>query len=282
MKTSILTVLTSLMLSVPLSAQTLSPTDCEMISKYNDLNAGGFVEHLLDYALQAELCILPEVEFGCRGNLKRRVSAIQVGDTERGEVTVPYFQSIFDQVAENTLNKLEVASGIDVKFRKSEYTKGDSIIFFTYIDQSSLLKKGESYFEDVINGTIVFPSGSLSIIFSDFLKNDKIPCQTGSSIRETGEISSSVIWIKTNIAPTVIQKCVTEELLEAFGLSEGIQTDSIFDNAFGREESGNLISNFDLMMIHILYSIELTLGMEEIEMRHAVEENIRRSCVTTK
>ena len=73
-------------------------------------------------------------------------------------------------------------------------------------------------------------------------------------------------------------QCIAEEIFNSFGLSEGVEVGSIFDYRFSHKEGDTSLSEFDLLLLSVLYNDELLPNFSVVQTKQTVEALVAESC----
>ncbi|MBO9434107.1 DUF2927 domain-containing protein [Ruegeria sp. R13_0] len=259
------------------AVELLSPRECEIIDNYQKSEDMTFADRFSMMVHQREFCFS---EGGvCSAKLHKRTEDYFL--VVRGEKRFPSTEIAF--VAEDallkTLEEISSVTGVRAIFEKPK--NADNFIFLVFVDKDFASRR----FQEHLNAWIAPPSvaanseekGQLEALFREFLKTDQ-SCVAINHLTTHGRIERAQIWIRTDIDEVTMRRCISEEFYNTFGISEGVEVGSIFDYEFSHSQGDVELSDFDLLLLKILYRDEFGVGTLIEETKSSVEELIGSSC----
>ncbi len=259
------------------AVELLSPHECEIIDNYQKSEDMTFADRFSMMVHQREFCF-SEGEV-CRAKLHKRTEDYFL--VVAGEKRFPSTEIAF--VAEDallkTLEKIRSVTGVRAIFEKPK--NADNFIFLVFVDKDFASRR----FQEHLDAWIAPPSVAanseekhqLETFFKEFLKTDQ-SCVAINHLKSHGRIERAQVWIRTDIDEVTMRRCISEEFYNTFGISEGVEVGSIFDYEFSHSQGDVELSDFDLLLLKILYRDEFGVGTLIEETKSSVEELIDSSC----
>lgn len=154
---------------------------------------------------------------------------------------------------------IEVATGIALKVERT--LEASNFISLVYVNEDEYRSDPESYIKARISRASWPLRENSRRAFERFLV-DKVECFALSPRFNDGRIRFAQIWIKIDIAPENMSRCVAEEFFNAFGFGdgEGLGHDTIFSWPLSWHENGKLrlgYSPLHLAFLRRLYRPDL-------------------------
>lgn len=180
----------------------------------------------------------------------------------------------------NTLSQIEMTTGLEARLENPTGT--ENFVYLVYVDKELATRR----FNDYTAGWIVpnsmsrkFPKQKEQVLkaFRYFIETDQ-PCVAVSRLNTDNVVRAEQIWISVDNNERLMRQCVAEELFNSMGLDEGTEVASIFDYSFSHNKSDTELSDFDLLLLKLLYRNEMKAGSTRPQTIESVSNVIRNEC----
>ena len=255
--------------AAPLAAP-LSERECALIREFEENEEASFVDRFAKMAHQREFC--SDQGEDCSVSLRKRVDDFYL--IMRGNDSFPT-----DEVAQYTSEALlqtfgQIYSATGIRPLPGEAKKAKNFIFLIFVDEVTAKHYYDEYVERWITPQSLARSKEEKELLEETFRNfltTKQPCMALDYINSSGKIDKAQIWIRTDLSQNLMEQCVAEEVYNSFGLSEGVEVGSIFDYRFSHKEGDTSLSEFDLLLLSVLYNDELLPNSNVAQTKQTVE-----------
>jgi len=261
----------ALTVTVAVSQSVLTREDFTLIQDFEDTTSRSFAEHFANMVHQFEFCLgTQEV---CKVLLQKRMGNFYLFD-ERPKSTFQSSKAATEAIT-LVLKQFQEASGLQRRLGQPQGTS--DYIYLVFVEP----ELAEYYFDIFAKAHIIHKDFGLSSsekkqrveLFKYFI-DQQLPCIFISSIYPDNTIRDTYIWVRTELDEVLMRQCVAEEFYNSFGLDEGVEVEHLFAYEFSHKAGDTSLSEFDLLLLKILYSDELPLGSEHENTMAIVEKMV--------
>lgn len=258
--------------------QALNTHQCELISSYESREESPFSEHFANMVHRRELCMENSAE--CAVPLQKRIEDYYlVVKGEKHFATDEMLQVSRDALA-NVISQMEAMTRIKARLEKPTGT--ENFIHLVYVDTELATRRYSDYTAGWIVPDSMYeknPEGKeIARKMFQLVLEGAQPCIVLSQYYPDSVISGAQIWINIANDEELMRRCIAEEIFNSMGLSEGTEVTNIFDYPFSHNDSDTELSEFDLLMMKLLYRRELKAGSTRLQTIERVSGIIANEC----
>ena len=256
------------------SSSILNARDCALIQNFEETTSGSFAEFFANLAHQREICMDSRIE-GCEVLLQKRINDFHI--VVKGQ---KYFSSNESALAAEDafaemLGNMRRATGLRAVF--DEPVGVSDYIWLVFVNVDTVKQDFDAYVKARIARKSFGHVQERTELFKFFI-NSNAPCEVVLNQRPDSIIKAAHIWIRSDLSPSQTKRCIAEEFYNSFGLDEGIEVGSIFDYKFSHRPSDTSLSEFDLLLLKVLYSNSLAPGSTRANTIVTVQRLASREC----
>ena len=259
------------------ASQALNSRECELIDAYERSENTPFSEHFANMVHQREFCFSTGSD--CSVPLQKRADDFHVVILGDKHLPSAHMRQVARTALEKVVAQFKKASGIAMLTGKRDGVS--NFIYLVFVDRELAIRRFDDYTSAWIAPRSVAANADekskLVFLFKEFLKDDQT-CRVIHKIRPSGRIDRAQIWIRTDVNETMMRQCIAEEVFNSIGLSEGTEVASIFDYSFSHNKSDTELSDFDLLLLKLLYRDELKVGSTRPQTIESVSNVFRSEC----
>lgn len=263
------------------AGELLSKHDCEIIASYEreyereaDLP---FPERFAKMVHQREYCF--DAGKVCQVPLMKRQEDFYVVVRGKRHFASDGLAGTARKALIKVAEQLRDTTGLTPLFTKP--SGASSFVYLVFVDREIAEARFDEYVASWIAPDSVASNADgkleLQSIFRNFLEGNQ-PCMVINHLTDHNTIERAQIWIRADLDDALMQQCIAEEFYNSMGVSEGVEVPSIFDFRFSHEKGDVVLSDFDLLLLKILYWREIPIGASRTQTRKLVERVLAKDC----
>ncbi|MDP2493589.1 DUF2927 domain-containing protein [Shimia thalassica] len=236
----------------------LSREELDLVHRFEQISGEQFPQFFSSAVHQREYCV--EIGNSCHFSLQKRVSKVHF--VLKGAKNFPSDEEA--KVAGGALIQAlsDVSNVTGLQFDFNNPNGSDTFIYFLFVDTDEYFANPEVYVRSWVARDGFNNRERQFDWFSEFMRSTT-PCMALTSKHDDNIIRDSYVWIKNNIGPFSLERCVAEELFNSLGLDEGVGVDSIFDWPLVAQTQAKGLHDLHLLMLKLLYSVEFEVGQTQ-------------------
>lgn len=227
----------------------------------------------VDAAHRGEFC--GSNERGCQTPLQRRMKNFHFQAIGRNSFLSEDVAQSAGTALRVVMEQIQLATGI--RLHVDPPIVDQQYLLLVFVNEDVYRSDPETFLKSVLVLSIFDGMLDRREFFDNFLESP-IECVVLTPRYSDGVIRESQIFIKVDISPDNMSRCVAEEVFNSFGVGDGenLGYDSIFDWPMSRLEDGTLRTDFSplhLAFLRRLYSDDMKPNQSRAETRALVTAN---------